>query len=128
MAAYAAKWHDSSNQDTWFSSQEQLIDGVASVMLRLAVYETRSSDGSQPLKQSPASWKSTQCTPIRVVATVEWLHAYAREERAEAIASELECREEVWRLLDVMLTRHLRDAKLDVRKVFQNIILGVQVL
>ena len=40
----------------------------------------------------------------------------------------MEYREKLWRLLDVMLTRHLRDDKLDVRKVFQNVILGLQVL
>ncbi len=42
--------------------------------------------------------------------------------------SQMEYREKLWRLLDVMLTRHLRDDKLDVRKVFQNVILGLQVL
>ncbi len=128
MAAYAAKWHDSTNQDTSFDGQEELMDHVASVMLRLSEYETRSSDGSQPPKQSPALWKSTQCTAIKVVATVGWLQGYVREESAEATTSQMEYREKLWRLLDVMLTRHLRDDKLDVRKVFQNVILGLQVL
>ena len=90
---------------------------IASVMLRLVEHETRNSDGSQQLKQSPASWKSTQCTAIKVVATVGWLQAYAKEERADEIEPEGQCCEKLWKLLDVMLTSHLRDAKLDVRKV-----------
>lgn len=93
------------------------MDGVASVMLRLAEYETRSSDGSKQPKQSPASWKSTQCTTIKVVATVGWLQAYAREGRADETESEGELCEKLWKLLDVMLSGHLRDDKLDVRKV-----------
>ncbi|KAL0034897.1 hypothetical protein WJX77_011942 [Trebouxia sp. C0004] len=118
VAAYAAKWHDSTHQDTSFKSQEELMDDIASVMLRLAEYETRSSDDSQQSKQSPASWKSTQCTATKVVATLGWLQAYAKEERAEEPASEKECCEKLWRLLGVMLTGHLRDDNLDVRKVF----------
>ncbi|DBA87478.1 TPA: hypothetical protein ACH3X1_004514 [Trebouxia sp. C0004] len=94
------------------------MDDIASVMLRLAEYETRSSDDSQQSKQSPASWKSTQCTATKVVATLGWLQAYAKEERAEEPASEKECCEKLWRLLGVMLTGHLRDDNLDVRKVF----------
>ncbi len=71
------------------------MDDIASVMLRLADYETRSSDGSQQPKQSPASWKSAQCTTTK---------------------------EKLWKLLDAMLTGHLRDDKLDVRKVSQDVI------
>jgi hypothetical protein len=125
VAAYAAKWHDSSNQDTSIRSQDEFMDDIVSVMLRLAEHETRRSDGSQRPKASPASWKNTACTAIKVVATLGWLQAYAEQERADAIASESECRAKLWRLLDVVLTRHLRDDKLDVRKVFQDIILGV---
>jgi len=125
VAAYAAKWHDSTNQDTSIKSQDEFMDDIISVMLRLAEHETRSSDGSQPPKQSPASWKSTECTAIKVVATLGWLQAYAQQERADAVASELNCREKLWKLLDVVLTRHLHDDKLDVRKVFQDILLGM---
>jgi hypothetical protein len=98
------------------------MDDIASVMLRLAEYKTRSSDGSQQPKQSPASWKSAQCTTTKVLATLGWLHAYAKEERADEIKSEKECCEKLWKLLDVMLTGHLRDDKLDVRKVSQDVI------
>lgn len=85
------------------------MDHIASVMLRLAEYEPRSLDGSQPPKQSPALWKSTRCASIKVEATLGWLQGYVRGESAEAATSQMEYHEKLWRLLDVMLTRHLRD-------------------
>ena len=98
-------------------SQEEFIDDIASIMLRLAEHETRSSDGSQQPKRSPASWKSTQCTAIKVVATVGWLQAYVKEGKAEDIELKGGSCDKLWKLLDVMLTSYRRDDKLDVRKV-----------